>query len=188
VTEHFAPLQAGAREAVLAALDSARYFALLDALDELSAAPPLSAAAAQPASGVLPGEARRAYRRTAKRMRQARRTPPGPGRDVAYHEARKAAKRARYAGEAVSPALGKPARRFTTQMKQVQTVLGDHQDAIVARGVDRDLGISAHLAGENAFSYGLLYERETELAERLKQEANRMWADRDRPHFRRWAG
>ena len=187
LTEHFAPLQAGAREAVLAELDSARYFALLDALDELIAAPPLTAAASSPARSVLPAEVRLAYRRTARRMRQARHTPPGRDRDVAYHEARKAAKRARYAGEAVSPALGKPARRFTAQMKQVQTLLGDHQDAIVARGVDRDLAISAHLAGENAFSYGLLYERETELAERLKQQANQVWADRARPHFRRWA-
>jgi hypothetical protein len=30
---------------------------------------------------------------------------------------------------------------------------------VVARGVDRELGVSAHLAGENAFRYGLLYER-----------------------------
>jgi CHAD domain-containing protein len=187
IRKHFAPVQAAARDAVLAALDSARYAALVKALDELLAAPPLAAAASRPAAGVLPGEARLAYRRTARRLRQARHTPPGPARDVAYHEARKAAKRARYAGEAISPAFGGPAGRFTAQMKAVQTVLGDHQDAIVARGVDRDLGISAHLAGENSFSYGLLYERETELAEQLKQQANQVWADRDRPHFRRWA-
>jgi CHAD domain-containing protein len=187
VQGHFAPVQAGAREAVLAALDSARYFALLDALDELVATPPLTAAAAQPAGRVLPGEARHAYRRTARRMRRAQHTRPGHDRDVAYHEARKAAKRARYSGEAISPAIGKRASRFTKQMKQVQTVLGDHQDAIVARGVDRDLGISAYLAGENAFSYGLLYEREDELAERLKKKANAVWAGQARPHFRRWA-
>jgi CHAD domain-containing protein len=187
IRKHFAPVQADARKAVLAALDSARYAALVKALDELLAAPPLTAAASGPAGSVLPAEVRPAYRRTARRMRRARHTPPGPDRDMAYHEARKAAKRARYAGEAVSPALGEPAGRFTTQMKQVQTLLGDHQDAIVARGVDRDLGISAQLAGENAFTYGLLYERETELAERLKQQANQVWADRARPHFRRWA-
>ena len=140
-----------------------------------------------PASSVLPAEARHTYRRTANRIRRAQRTRPGPDRDVAYHEARKAAKRARYAGEAVSPAIGQPARRFTRQMKHVQTVLGDHQDAVVTRGVDRELGIGAHLAGENAFSYGLLYERESERAERLKKQANRTWRHRARPHFRRWA-
>jgi CHAD domain-containing protein len=136
---------------------------------------------------VLPAEAQHAYRRTARRMRHARRARPGHDADVAYHEARKAAKRARYAGEAVRPALGQQARRFTKQMKRVQTVLGDHQDAVVARGVDRELGVSAHLAGENAFSYGLLYERETERADRLKKQANRVWAHHARPHFRRWA-
>jgi CHAD domain-containing protein len=187
VQGHFAPVHAAARETVLAALDSDRYFALLDALDELLDHPPLAASAARPASHTLPDEARRAYRRTARRMKRARHTQPGPAADIAYHEARKAAKRARYAGEAVSPAFGKPARQFTKQMKQVQTVLGDHQDAIVARGVDRELGVSADLAGENAFSYGLLYERETQRAGRLKKRANAVWTDRARPHFRRWA-
>ena len=187
VQGHFAPVHAAAREAALAALDSERYFALLDALDELLDSPPLTAAAARPAGHTLPAEARHAYRRTARRMRRAQRARPGQDADVAYHEARKAAKRARYAGEAVSPALGKQARRFTKQMKQVQTVLGDHQDAVVARGVDRELGVGAHLAGENAFSYGLLYERETERADRLKKKANAVWAHRSRPHFRRWA-
>ena len=186
VQGHFAPVRAAAREMALAALDSDRYFALLDALDELLDSPPLTAAAAQPAGRTLPAEARHAYRRTARRMRRARHAHPGQDADVAYHEARKAAKRARYAGEAISPALGKQARRFTKQMKQVQTVLGDHQDAVVARGVDRELGVSAHLAGENAFSYGLLYERETERADRLKKKANRVWAHRARPHFRSW--
>ena len=53
-------------------------------------------------------------------------------------------------------------------MKKIQSVLGDHQDAVVARGVDRELGIGAHLAGENAFTYGLLYEREDQRAVRLR--------------------
>jgi len=187
VQGHFAPVHAAAREAALAALDSERYFALLEGLDHLLDHPRLAASAARPAGRVLPRETRHAYRRTARRMRRARHTRPGHDADGAYHEARKAAKRARYAGEAVSPVFGAPARRFTRQMKQVQTVLGDHQDAVVARGVDRELGIGAHLAGENAFSYGLLYERETERADRLKRKANREWAHRARPHFRNWS-
>ena len=136
---------------------------------------------------MLPAAVRRAYRRTAQRMRRAQHARPGQDADVAFHEARKAAKRARYAGEAVTPAFGPHARRFTRQMKQVQSVLGDHQDAVVARGVDRELGVGAHLAGENAFSYGLLYERETERADRLKRKANRVWAHRSRPRFSHWS-
>jgi CHAD domain-containing protein len=186
VQGHFAPIQAAARRNVLAALDSARYFALRDTLDELLADPPLSAEAARPAGRVLPGAARHAYRRTRRRMRQARHAPPGRPRELAYHEARKAAKRARYAGEAASPAGGKQARRFTKQMKSVQTVLGDHQDAVVARGVDRELGIGAHLAGENAFTYGLLYEREDQRAARLRAKAQQTWKRTPRPRFSHW--
>jgi len=172
---------------VLAALDSPRYFALLDTLDQLLADPPLTADAARPAGDVLPGSARRAYRRTDRRLRRARHAPPGPRRETAYHEARKAAKRARYAGEAASPAIGRPARRFTRQLKEIQSVLGDQHDAIVTRGVDRELGISAHLAGENAFTYGLLYQQEDQLAAQLPAAAWRIWRHAPRPHFRRWA-
>ena len=187
VQGHFAPIQAAARANVLAALDSARYFALRDALDELLADPPLSAEADRPAGRVLPATARRTYRRTRRRIRQAGHTPPGRDQESAYHEARKAAKRARYAGEAVSPALGQDARRFTKQMKKIQSVLGDHQDAVVARGVDRELGIGAHLAGENAFTFGLLYEREDQRAARLRAEAQRTWKRAPQPRFGRWS-
>jgi CHAD domain-containing protein len=184
---HFAPVQAAARQEVLAALDSPRYFALLDMLDQLLADPALTPDAARPARDVLPGSARRAYRRTDRRLHRARHTPRGPGREAAYHEARKAAKRARYAGEAASPVIGGEASRFTKQMKKIQSVLGDQHDGIVARGVDRELGISAHLAGENAFTYGLLYQEEDQLAKQLPDEAWQIWKLARRPHFRRWA-
>ena len=187
VQGHFAPIQAAARTNVLAALDSARYFALRDALDELLADPPLSAEADQPAGRVLPATARRTYRRTRRRIRRPVHTPAGGGQEAAYHEARKAAKRARYAGEAISPALGRDARRFTKQMKKIQSVLGDHQDAVVARGVDRELGIGAHLAGENAFTFGLLYEREDQRAARLRAEARQTWKRAPQPRFGQWS-
>ena len=182
IQAHFAPIHAAARANVLAALDSARYFALRDALDGLLADPPL-AAAELPPGRVLASAALRAYRRTRRRIRRAGHTPPGPSRELAFHEARKAAKRARYAGEAISPALGKEARRFTKRMKRIQSVLGDHQDAVVARGVDRELGIGAHLAGENAFTYGLLFEREDQRAARLRAKAQQTWKRAPRPRF-----
>jgi hypothetical protein len=43
----------------------------------------------------------------------------------------------------------------------VQELLGDHQDAVLARPVLREIGMAAHLDGENGFSYGILYEQET---------------------------
>jgi CHAD domain-containing protein len=172
---HFASVSADARAALLAALGSARYFALLDDLDALLAAPPLTPLADRPADVVLPAAARRPSSQVRHRMRRAWRVQPGTAKDTALHEARKAAKRARYAGEAMSPALGKPARTFAKRMKKVQSVLGDHQDTIIARQAERELGIGAHMAGENAFSYGLLYGRDECDAQRLQAEARRAW-------------
>jgi CHAD domain-containing protein len=159
ITVYFAPHQAGAARAVVQVLDSPRYFAMLDELDRLLAEPPGTPAARESAREILPGAVARAYRRTRRRMRRARRAPAGRRRDLALHEARKAAKRARYAAEAVAPVFGKRARRFAKRMTAIQSVLGDHQDAVTARGVARDIGVQAHLAGENAFTFGLLYER-----------------------------
>jgi hypothetical protein len=120
-----------------------------------------------------------------RRMRRARRAPAGQPAEVALHEARKAAKRARYAGEAISPVIT-GASRFANQMKKVQSVLGDHQDTIIARQAERELGIGAHLAGENAFSYGLLYGQDACEGEGLAAQARRTWERASRPRYRRW--
>jgi CHAD domain-containing protein len=186
IRRHFAALEAAARTALLQTLDSERYFALLDGLDGLLTDPPMTAQATRPAGDVLPAMVARAYRRLVRRMRRAQRATPGHARDAALHEARKAAKRARYAAEVVSPALGSEATRFAQRMKKVQSVLGDHHDAVVARGLDRDLGVAAHLAGENAFSYGLLHEREAQAALRLQDQARQAWKRASRSVYRRW--
>jgi CHAD domain-containing protein len=186
VQGHFAPRRAAARADLIAALDSQRYRDLVADLDRLSLQPPLGPAAGAPARRVLPAAVRRAYRQAKRRMRRARHAPPGERQDVALHEARKSARRARYAAEAASPALGRPARRFARQMKKVQSVLGDHQDTVIARQAARDLGIGAHLAGENPFTYGLLYEGQAHQAERLAKQARRTWKRASRSRYRRW--
>ncbi|HET7246768.1 MAG TPA: CYTH and CHAD domain-containing protein [Streptosporangiaceae bacterium] len=172
---HFASVSAAARTELLAALDSDRYFFLLDDLDRLLAEPPLTAKAARPATDVLPAAARHARRQAGRRMDRAWHAAPGQARNEALHRARKSARRARYAAEAMSPAVGGKASRFAKRMKRVQSVLGEHQDSVIARRVTRDLGIGAHLAGENAFSYGLLYERDACDGERFQAEARRIW-------------
>ena len=71
-------------------------------------------------------------------------------------------------------------------MKQVQSVLGDHQDAIIARQTERELAMSAHLAGESAFSYGVMYQRDDQAAAALRQQAKRTWRKASRARYRRW--
>jgi CHAD domain-containing protein len=186
VQGHFAPRRAASRVVLLEALDSPRYAALLSALDRLIHEPPRGPRAAAPARDILPAAVLRAYRQAKRRMRRARHTPPGPDREVALHQARKSARRARYAAEAAAPASGRPARRFARQMKRVQSVTGAHHDAVVARQQARDLGIGAHLAGENAFTYGLLQERTRHEAERLEAGAHEVWRGASRRRYRRW--
>ena len=186
VRGHFAPLRASAREQVIKAFGSVRYAKLLANLDQLAHDPPQGPQAGAPARDVLPAAVHKAYRQAKRRMRRARQAPAGEARDVALHEARKSARRARYAAEATRPASGRPAHRFARQMKKVQSVVGDHQDTVIARQAARDLGIGAHLAGENAFTYGLLYERQHDQAERLQTRVRTVWKKASRPRHRKW--
>ncbi|MGW7755127.1 CYTH and CHAD domain-containing protein [Streptomyces violaceusniger] len=174
----------GARAAVLGALDSERYLTLLDTLDALAADPPLRPAAAKPAAPVVVGAVLRDYERLATRMATALETPAGPDRDVAVHQARKAAKRVRYAAETARPALGKPAKKFARRMQAVQDVLGDHQDSVVVREALRALATQAHGAGESDFTFGLLYGREEARAAARERELPGLWADVSRKKHR----
>ncbi|MFJ2194985.1 CHAD domain-containing protein [Streptomyces violaceusniger] len=174
----------GARAAVLGALDSERHLTLLDTLDALAADPPLRPAAAKPAAPVVVGAVLRDYERLATRMATALETPAGPDRDVAVHQARKAAKRVRYAAETARPALGKPAKKFARRMQAVQDVLGDHQDSVVVREALRALATQAHGAGESDFTFGLLYGREEARAAARERELPGLWADVSRKKHR----
>jgi CHAD domain-containing protein len=187
IQAHFAPASEAARAEVLAALGSGRYFALRDELDRLLASPPEGPEAGQPAAEVLPAAVRRTYRTAARRMRRAWHTAPGPRQDAALHQARKAVRRARYAAEAVIPVAGRPAGEFARQMKRVQSLLGDHQDSVLAGQVARQLGMSAHLSGENGFSYGLLHEHEAQSRARLRARAREVWQKASRRRYRKWA-
>ncbi|HTU07678.1 MAG TPA: CHAD domain-containing protein, partial [Trebonia sp.] len=100
---------------------------------------------------------------------------PGAGRDTALHETRKAAKRARYAAEAAEPALGRKAHRFARRMKTVQSALGDQHDAVNAQAAAREIGVRAHLAGENAFTFGLLLERSADDSTTYQDRVRRAW-------------
>ncbi|MGV2921918.1 CHAD domain-containing protein, partial [Streptomyces alfalfae] len=174
----------GSRGRTVTVLDGGRYLALLDAVDALLAEPPLRPAAAKPPADVLPKALLKDYARLAARVEHALGLPAGEERDLALHDARKAAKRARYAGEAATPALGKAAKRFARRMKAVQSVLGDHQDSVVAREALRALAVQAHLAGESAFSWGLLYGQEEASAADRERELPQVWAEASRRKLR----
>jgi len=196
MTGHFTAELAQAGKAALHALDGPRYLRLRDDLDVLLADPPLTPLAGRKAGKALV----RPVRRAARRLQRALAAVPAPeghaaedlgtavDRDTAIHEARKAAKRARYAGEAVASAFGAPASRFSKQMKKLQSVLGGHQDVVIAREQVREIGMNADQAGESAFTYGILFEREDHEARRLRRQARQVWRSASRPRVRGWLG
>lgn len=174
-TRVFERRQADAREVALAALDSERYLALHDRIDALLANPPVTTRARRKAKRELPKSVRRTYRRVESRMAEADRQPAGQQRDLELHETRKAAKRLRYATEAVAPTVGKPAARLRKRLKAVQELLGEHQDTAVARPVLRELAAQAHLDGGNGFTYGLMYATEATRADQAENNLPAAW-------------
>ncbi|GKQ34896.1 CYTH and CHAD domain-containing protein [Streptomyces sp. A012304] len=172
-----------ARERSLAALTSPRYLALLEALNRLSTRPPLRSKASRKPAKVLPKALSKEYDRLADRLERARNKPPGPDRDAALHDARKGAKRLRYAAEAARPALGGPAERLAKRVKAVQKALGDHHDSVVARDTLRQQAVAAHAAGEPGFTWGLLHGLEQANAAARERELPELWkrVSRGRP-------
>ncbi|MCZ7588977.1 MAG: CHAD domain-containing protein [Gaiella sp.] len=111
-----------ARAVVVDALSSDRYLALLDRLDAVAEPPP---------SGVETPLAE-VWRREWRRTRRVLDRLDGDSPDAELHAGRIRVKRARYAAELASPALGKRGRAFVDAAKALQDVLGEHQDATVA--------------------------------------------------------
>jgi CHAD domain-containing protein len=81
-----------------------------------------------PASDVLPALVRRPWRH----LRQAVEALGAEPADEALHDVRIQSKRLRYAAEAAAPVIGRPARRLAAAVAEVQGVLGDFNDAVVA--------------------------------------------------------
>jgi CHAD domain-containing protein len=108
-----------------------------------TAAPPADdAVVEEAAAGVLPELVRQPWRRLARTMAAL---GPAP-EDEALHAARIEAKRCRYALEAVAPAMGKRAAKLAAHVAELQTVLGDLHDAVVAEAWLRDAVAAAPAA------------------------------------------
>ncbi|MEV4557968.1 CYTH and CHAD domain-containing protein [Kitasatospora sp. NPDC049285] len=156
--------------AAVEAMGQPRYFALIDALEDLAADPPLRGRARHGRK-----EARkvtdRQRKRTVRRLRTALALPPGQERDAALHRARKAAKRARYTAECTAPLLGNRARRLAKHTKRLQKALGAHQDGVVAEGTLREL--AAQAPPQIAFGLGVLHTHQRRGTDRLLSAAEK---------------
>ncbi|MFJ2603817.1 CHAD domain-containing protein [Streptomyces sp. NPDC087425] len=166
----------GSRERLTDVLDGARYLELLVALDGLVAEPPFRKAAGGKPGKVISRAVRKELGKLDARVQEALELAPGGERDVALHEARKKAKRVRYAAEAAVAALDGPAKTLVKSVKSVQSLLGEHQDSVMIRAALCELAEQAHADGENTFTYGVLYGREEQRAARVETELPGVWA------------
>ena len=164
--------------------------ALLDDLVALVADPPWTARAGERASEVLPRRIRKDWKRVRRLVaaaEEAGRSGDPARREHALHEARKKAKRLRYACEVAEPVLP-DARRTRKRAKAVTQVLGELQDTTVTRAHLARLGGEASTPGE-AFTWGRLHGLEqARAADRERVFADEAWPALRRRKARAWLG
>jgi len=163
-------------------LRSERYLALVDRLVDAAWDPMTTQRAEAATAEVLPPCVGSAWRRLAGAAARVKRADAG---DHDWHVARISAKQVRYAAEAVVPFFGKPAKRLAVKAEEIQELLGEHQDAVVAAAAVRRLA-GAPRTGSAAFTFGLLYAREQRAIARTRDEFPRLWSDVSRPAYRKW--
>lgn len=114
---------------IRAALASNRYHDLRNHLHWWGETPPLAPDSDDEATIVLPHILRRDRTRVRRLIR--RETTIDPEKHLeALHEIRKSAKRLRYSAEVATATLGPGTTEWAHQAKTLQTILGNHRDAI----------------------------------------------------------
>jgi CHAD domain-containing protein len=163
------------REEALAALqrllDGRRYRLLLDALVDAVAEPRFAddADPAEPAADAVPALVAKPWKKLRKEVGGLDREPA----NEALHQVRIRAKRARYAAEAATPAIGGDAERLADILSDLQDVLGELQDAVVAESWLRTAATEATV--EQALVIGLLIAQERAQAVERRASWESVW-------------
>lgn len=163
-----------------ALFDGTDYLSLLDRLVGAVRDPAFLPVAEGPAAVVLPELVRRPWKRL---RRDADRLGKG-ATDEQLHELRIRTKRARYAAEAVVRAVPEAAL-LAEALAELQGVLGDQHDAVVAEGWLRG-AVAAGCSRQQAMAAGLLIAAERQDATEHRDAWRAMWAKADRKKARAW--
>ncbi|MBV8396083.1 MAG: CYTH and CHAD domain-containing protein [Actinobacteria bacterium] len=153
--------RAALHDTLLRALASDRYLELLDRVDDDAAA-----IAAVPDAVGLTDVARIEVRRAQKAYAKL---DPVPS-DDALHGVRIKAKHARYAAELASLTSAKGMRRLVAAAKELQDVIGEHQDAVVAEARVRKLA-----RAKSALAAGRIVEIERGRRRRARADVPAAW-------------
>ncbi|MEV0286261.1 MULTISPECIES: CYTH and CHAD domain-containing protein [unclassified Kribbella] len=174
IDDHLRGVYREGRAGALVALESERYFRLLDALDRLIANPPLvgdDRKAKKQIGDLLDHD----WKRMRKAVRRSKVAETTAEQDHELHEVRKAAKRLRYAAESAVPVQGDDAADLAARAEDVQEVLGAHQDSVVSRDLLRQLAVQVHLDGGNAFTFGRLHAAEEHRGIQSREDFYTLW-------------
>jgi CHAD domain-containing protein len=162
------------------ALDSVRYVALLETIVHFAQDPPFTPEAGKPARDVLPELADGPWRHLARNIAGL----PNEPTDEQLHRVRILAKRARYAAEAAAPIVPM-AGTHAEAIADLQDVLGEHQDAVVAEGWLRE-EVAPNATGPEAFAGGLLVCAMRARADRYGRRWRDAWAAASKKKLRGW--
>ncbi len=168
------------------ALQGEHYRNLLASLAAGVDCPTLQDEAWEPCRKALPPLIAAAWQKLKKGGRDLDAASP----DADFHEVRKLAKRARYAAELIAPALGsrtaEHAGRFIRLTTQLQDILGEHQDAIVAGAeLQRFLARNPHDL-KLAHRIHDVIETEHQAAQASRAKFFDVWKKLDRKKSLRW--
>ena len=147
-----------ARRALLKALDGERYDALIDRFDET-----LTALEPTDSTATLASLARREFKRLRSDVRALDHEPA----DDALHAIRKRGKRTRYAYELSGD------RAVVKRARELQDVLGEHHDSVVAEERLRELAHNA--PGDQALAAGLLIGKERARRNSVRDSWPKTW-------------
>jgi CHAD domain-containing protein len=129
-------------------------------------------------------ELRRVVNKQWKQLDQAAKKLGHDPSDDALHGVRRRAKKTRYAAEACVPLFGKSARQFAAAVENVQEILGEQHDAVIA------LAWLAKTAPEctagEAYALGRLAQIEADASVAARREFRSVWKRARHSSLRSW--
>ncbi|MDF1594789.1 MAG: CHAD domain-containing protein [Acidimicrobiia bacterium] len=170
--------RADAHQRVVEALREDWFLSLLNRLVAAANAPHVTKLAGKPVDPTLLKLARKPWRVLVAAVGQL---PELPSPDE-LHSVRILAKRTRYAAEALIPVVGANAELFAVRLSELQDVLGEHQDAVVAAAWLRRRHPSQALAA------GELIGFEVARANRAAEGWRDVWESINRHPMTSWMG
>ncbi|HEY5251815.1 MAG TPA: CYTH and CHAD domain-containing protein [Acidimicrobiales bacterium] len=167
-------------------LSSRRYFDLLDRLQSAAHRAPFASALTRDPDGetraaeVLPALVGRQWKVLRRRVRRAGDSPS----DHQLHQIRIGAKQLRYAAELAEPVMGPKAGRTARAAENLQTILGEHHDAVTAEQWLRQVALRATPMA--AFQAGRLSAEQHRRQRKLRRQWRSAWNQIDRENVRGW--